>query len=190
MRNSVKRGPRLFAAVVSVCALMAVSASAASASNAWWVNPGGATASGTLTVKQAGANEKTCNPTSTMTGSAVNGESSGVKSGLIQLFNTLGRQAEYTCTGSTHLQIELLAGATYEAGFQLSFSSFTGSLPSPYGSYTQGAFSAPWTNGTGGGQSTFSLSNTKIGSNAGGDITASGTVTVKRNNGEVLSLTH
>jgi hypothetical protein len=191
MKRSFKRARMLAVAVVGACALMAASASAASAANAWWVNTGGVTASGSLTLKQAGANEKTCTPATGIGGSAVNTENGGEKVGSLALQNNAFGQVQYNCTGSTWLTIEILGFGSYESGLWLTTLT-TPELHSPYGNYHEATWKVPWTNGVeGGSSSSFAFSNTIIGSNAGGNITATGTTTVKRvTSGAVLTLTH
>jgi len=189
MKRSIKRGRLLVGAVVSACALMAVSASAASAANAWWVSPGTPSASGTLTLKQNGANEKTCS-VSNAGGTAANVESGGTKAGVLNLKNSPAEWLELSCAGSFNLVIRAGGSLTYESGYWLSVPASSNTLGSPYGSYSQAAMKLPWTNAAEGKSSSFSFSNTKIGFNGGGDITATGTITVKKNNGENLLLTH
>lgn len=193
MKKSLKRARILAVAAVSACALMAVTASAASAANAWFVNPGLIKGEGSLTLKQAGGNEKVCTPNGNPGGEAGNLEFGGSKFGAFSLANeSITNRTIFWCpTSSSRLELNLFTGTTtYESGFWASFEAPGVSEGSPYGSYNQVALKLPWTNGTEGKQSTIKLSNTKIGSNGGGEITATGTITVKRSSGEVLTLTH
>ena len=191
MNRTLKRARVLALAVVSACALMAVSASAASAANAWFVNPGTITGSGTLTLKQNGANEKTCTIKEGSGGEAGNLEFGGLKFGAFNL-QTSGVTGwlEFSCTGSTLLQMTFGPTTTYESGFWANVEASGALVTSPYGQYQNEKLKLPWTNGTEGKHSTVGFSNTKIGHNGGGNITATGTFTVKRSNGEVLTLTH
>ncbi len=192
MKKSLKRARMLALAAIGACALMAASASAASAATAWWTNPGAVSASGTLTLKQNGANEKTCTMFGGSGGEAGNVEFFGVKTGGLTI-NSAGvaELLEFSCTGSSLLQMGFKGAlASYESGFWITDEPRS-LVTSPYGSYTPTAsLKLAWTNGTEGKQSTISFNNTKIGSNGGGSITATGTFTIKRTNGEVPTLTH
>lgn len=192
MKKSIKRARIVALAAVSACALMAVSASAASAATAWWVNPGSVTASGTLTLKQNGANEKSCTMKEGSGGSASNVEFLGEKFGGLGIYtSSLTKWLEFTCTGSTKLEMRMEpTTTTYESGFWINAEANGVNMSSPYGEYGNVALKLPWTNGTEGKSSTIGFSNTKIGFNGGGNITATGTFTIKRTGGGVLTLTH
>lgn len=196
MSSSIKRARVLVAMAVSACAILALSAATASAAPvpAWWTNPGAVKFSGTINLKLNGANEKSCTPQVANGGSALNAEEGGVKQGALTLHSTnaLGLEimTEFNCTGGTHLQAYIAGETNYESGYFYNTEAAAFGWTSPYGAWNQNAWKIPWTNGSGSTQSTLTFSNTKIGASNSGTITATGTLTVSRSSGELLTLTH
>jgi hypothetical protein len=186
MNSSSKRARTLVSAFVATVALLSLSAAAASAAPvpARWVNPGTIFGNGSLTLKQNGTNEKVCTLKSN-TGEAVNFGTEGA----MWLETPFVGPTEYSCTGGS-LYLNVLGSTKFETVYFLSVEGGGSSLASPYGTYTPSAYNATWTNASGGVSSKLNFSNTKIGSNAGGNITATGSITVKRGSGADITLTH
>jgi len=186
MTSSSKKARALVGALVATMALFAVSAASASASvPAQWVNPGSIVASGSLTLKQNGANEKVCTA-KTNVGSAINAEGMGA---MILETPSWGA-VEFSCPGGS-LLLYLSGSTNFETNYFVAVpATGSSSLFSPYGTYTSDAYNVNWTNASGTTASTLNFSSTKFGHNAGGSITASGNLTVKRGTGANITLTH
>jgi hypothetical protein len=195
MTKSIKRTRVLVSAVAATAALFALTATSASAAPvpAWWTNPGAITMSGTLTLKLAGGSEKTCTTATNTIGEAINAESGGKKEGGLFAWTNGFSPFGYVymnCTGSTRLQMLTSGVASYETNYRIKTEALSGWETSPYGTWTQYSWTLPFTNASGGSSSFVSFANTPIGICAGGTITATGTLTVKRSTGANLTLTH
>jgi hypothetical protein len=165
----------LLAAAISACALMAVGAGPALATVSW-TSTGTVKLSGSLTVYHNGADPKTC----TFAAGSNNGSAYSTNSLLVHpLTDPINMVA--SCTGGTTLKITGAGVMYWDATLSSYMYKPNGDnqvLTSPYGSYAT-YIRLPWTNGSGGSFSTFTLNNTELGYFGVSDyLTATGTLSV------------
>ncbi|HET9153512.1 MAG TPA: hypothetical protein VFN85_05305 [Solirubrobacterales bacterium] len=190
MKSSITRVRLLVGALLATSAFLALSVSSASAAAvpARWVNPGTINISGSLTLKRNGGNEKTCTMRNPTGGETFNFGTEGLLLAENPLSGWPSGYVYMECTGGTTLQLRFSGLSKFETSYYIAMEHSSVLQASPYGQWQQEAWKLGFTNGA---PSTMSISNTKIGIIGSNEpITASGTLTIKRMNGENITLTH
>jgi hypothetical protein len=187
--RSRRRLTSIVIALVALTALAAVSASPAAAAKvaAKFSAPTLKLSSGASFTLKKGAETTSCTLNKGFT-------AGNVSESFVYLQNggSLG-DTEYTCTGGKVFGIFLQMIAyrdTVTGAFTLDDIQSTGTNRSPWGTYGPVLWNGSWVNGTGGGNSTFTLNEVVIGklSSSGESIKLSGSFTATTSTGGVITL--
>jgi hypothetical protein len=196
----MKQLARVASLAVAACLLLA--AASASSASASWVPAkvsGGPTVKVTTsgaTAKRAGGEAKSCSILSGAANGSVISENHVISFWNVSLW--YGKFTRFECGGTSILDLSSEnAVAEYETvsgNYRLSFWPETfETIINPWGThYTGSSFTVPFTNGSGGTPSTFTMTESVIGHEGGTGkaITLSGTFKITNGTGGLLTLTH